>query len=51
MPQSESHQMVTAIHCHSTDEVLTKSQHHQMNYVIEMEAVGQWLFCVWVFFF
>lgn len=42
--------MMTAIHCHSTDEVLMKSQHHQMNYVSEMEAVGQWLFCVWGFF-
>lgn len=51
MPLPENDHVMKAIHCLSTDEVLMKSQHQQVNYVSEMEAVGQWLFCgVCVFF-
>lgn len=47
----ENDHMMKAIHCLSTNEVLMKSQHQQVNYVSEMEAVRQWLFCgVWVYF-
>lgn len=40
MPLPENDHMMKASHCLSTDEVLMKSQHQQVNYVSEMEAVG-----------
>lgn len=36
----ENDHMMKAIHCLSTGEVLMKSQHQQVNYASEMEAVG-----------
>lgn len=40
MPLPENDHKMKAIHWLSTDQVLKKSQHQQVNYVSEMEAVG-----------
>lgn len=40
MPLPENDHVMKAIHYFSTGEVLMKSQHQEVNYDSEMEAVG-----------